>query len=212
MVSSLQAQPFDILNLVVTFLDSPKDLLALSLTSRQFYRLTCPHHIDFRYIRCDPNRLSLWEALFKHGEISKRFRRIELYNEAGSVRGGRTVLPQSWEFYDVEEDLHQARAYNQNIDPFINALGKMENLFRFSWVAEKGLTVPQRDAFPAIFSTLSAACPLLQEIEVNVRGDSGPQASQILMSEDVELPVRIKLVSIHCRRLILLNRKPHSYR
>ncbi|KIJ46408.1 hypothetical protein M422DRAFT_29263 [Sphaerobolus stellatus SS14] len=175
MLPSLQSQPFDILNIIATYLDSPKDLLSLALNGRQFYRVVCPTHLEFRYIRCDPHRISLWETISEHAEIAKRFRRIELYEEAESNGDDYPLLPWSWKPFIAQEFKYSSETMNPDtsIGGLVNSIGKLTNLLRFSWIFQRGVTAAQLNAFPAIFNALAVSCPSLREISVHISGGTG---------------------------------------
>ncbi|KIJ50362.1 hypothetical protein M422DRAFT_100358, partial [Sphaerobolus stellatus SS14] len=68
----------DILEHLLSFIDSPKELLALALSSRSFYQLIIPYHLHLRHIRCDPLLVSLWSTLASKPAFARRVRRLEL--------------------------------------------------------------------------------------------------------------------------------------
>ncbi|KAF8505084.1 hypothetical protein BU17DRAFT_71532 [Hysterangium stoloniferum] len=85
----MDKHPFEVLEHIVAELDRPKDLLALALSSRTFPDIIIPHYIEFRDIRCDPHRTTLWNSLAARPHLAARIRRLELIPEYAEAAGLR---------------------------------------------------------------------------------------------------------------------------
>jgi hypothetical protein len=92
-IQSLSDQPSDILDHICAFVDEPKDILSFALTSRQIYQLVIPDHIEFRHLRCDIRRISLWKKLSELPAIASRFVSLEVIVEDGTDFHGHTIFP-----------------------------------------------------------------------------------------------------------------------
>ncbi|KIJ49235.1 hypothetical protein M422DRAFT_101688, partial [Sphaerobolus stellatus SS14] len=57
------SQPVELLEGILDHIAEPQDLLSVALTTRAFYELIVPHHIEFRHIRSNIYRKGLWEWL-----------------------------------------------------------------------------------------------------------------------------------------------------
>ena len=89
---SLSDHPSEILDHICTFVDSPKDILSFALTTKRVYQQAIPDHIEFRHLRCDIRRISLWRKLSELPAIAARFSSLEVIVEDGTDYG-RAILP-----------------------------------------------------------------------------------------------------------------------
>ncbi|KIJ50538.1 hypothetical protein M422DRAFT_103807, partial [Sphaerobolus stellatus SS14] len=70
--------PVEIQDAILEMIDSPKDLLSFALTSKHFYGLIVPFHIQFRVIVCDLMCNSLWERISKRPHLCARIRTLRV--------------------------------------------------------------------------------------------------------------------------------------
>ncbi|KIJ52046.1 hypothetical protein M422DRAFT_157122, partial [Sphaerobolus stellatus SS14] len=77
---TLAKAPIEIQDAILTMLDSPKDLLSFALTSKHFYTLIVPFHIQFRVIVCDLWCNSLWKRLAERPLLCSRIRILRLFD------------------------------------------------------------------------------------------------------------------------------------
>ena len=76
----------EIIEHIVSFLDRPRDLLSLALTSKHTHRIVIPIHLQTRLIRCDVRRVSLWNLLGSLPPIiATRFVSLQIVDESFSI-------------------------------------------------------------------------------------------------------------------------------
>ncbi|KIJ44679.1 hypothetical protein M422DRAFT_103830, partial [Sphaerobolus stellatus SS14] len=66
--------PIESLESIIDNIDTCKGLLYLALTCSQLKDLIIPNHIEYRYIRCDPYRRSLWIKLIQQPLLASHIR------------------------------------------------------------------------------------------------------------------------------------------
>jgi hypothetical protein len=81
---SIANRPSEILDHICSFVDSPKDILSFALTSKEVCQLAIPDHIEFRHLRCDIRRISLWKKLAELPAVASRFVSLEVAVEVGT--------------------------------------------------------------------------------------------------------------------------------
>ncbi|EAU87958.2 hypothetical protein CC1G_01605 [Coprinopsis cinerea okayama7 len=74
----LDALPYDVKELILSALGSPKDLLRLALTSKSWKSLVIPHHIEYRLLRLDDHRPEVWKHLAEKRLLASRIRTVVL--------------------------------------------------------------------------------------------------------------------------------------
>ena len=78
-LNHLFQQPPEFLDYIISFADTPKDLLNLALlTSKVLQFIIIPYHLEYRILRCTPLYFSLWEYLSSRPDLAARIRRLEL--------------------------------------------------------------------------------------------------------------------------------------
>ncbi|HEV7738033.1 MAG TPA: hypothetical protein VGO47_11755 [Chlamydiales bacterium] len=70
--------PEDIILAILEEIDEPRDLLSLALCNHFFKRIIIPLHLDFRHIRYDENKASLWRYLVDRPVLAARLRKLEV--------------------------------------------------------------------------------------------------------------------------------------
>ena len=87
----------EIIEHIVSFLDRPRDLLSLALTSKRTLRIIIPIHLQTRLIRCDIRRIILWKLLGTLPPIiATRFVSLQIVEESfpfSSMPESDVVLP-----------------------------------------------------------------------------------------------------------------------
>jgi hypothetical protein len=187
MGNSLTDQPSDILDHICAFVASPRDILSFALTSKQIYYQAIPDHIEFRHLRCDLRRISLWKKLSELPAVASRFLSLEVIVEDGT-NYGHPIFPihsqllvdrdetedvlfdWSPEYYgsDSDSDDREWRKQEQEarkvvlakcMQAFVTALQSMSGLTRFHWL------VAQQQPSSAVFAVLQK-CPALKDVDM----------------------------------------------
>jgi hypothetical protein len=183
MVKSLTDQPSDILDRIYAFVESPRDILSFALTSKQVYFQVIPDHIEFRHLRCDLRRISLWKKLSELPAVASRFLSLEVIIEDGTDYGypifpthsslfadrdeTEDVLfnwsPEYWSDSDDDDGQGQQEARKvvlaKCMQAFVSALQCMSGLSRFHWL------VAQQQPSSAVFAALQK-CPALKDVDI----------------------------------------------
>ncbi|KAF8525609.1 hypothetical protein BU17DRAFT_62749 [Hysterangium stoloniferum] len=81
---SLGDGPYELQDAIASFVDHPEDLLSLALTCRRLYTVIVPDHLEFRHVRCDFNKLYVWEALLSRPRLAAGLRSLVLLNNSSS--------------------------------------------------------------------------------------------------------------------------------
>jgi len=74
----LNDHPPDVQLCIIEEVDSPKDLLSLALTSKYYYRLIVPAHIQSRILRIPVQRADVWATLASRKHLCERIRILDL--------------------------------------------------------------------------------------------------------------------------------------
>lgn len=166
----LSEQPLELIEQTLSFIDSPKDLLALSCSSKQFYNLIVPHYIEYRHIRCDIRRISLWRKLAQLPlNVASHFVSVEIADESTSSSPA-PILPSSLQsaVEDKEKFIPMTSDWpgrKSDLDPeclsaFYLAISNMPSLKRFHW---HSLDIgPPNGLFVALKS-----CSALSDVEIS---------------------------------------------
>lgn len=93
-LKSLTQLPLEILELIVSLINPPHELLALALTARIFKDIIIPSHLQFRKIRCKTNSIAIGKTLQKHPFLCMRLRELELIDQRGlPMREPHPMIP-----------------------------------------------------------------------------------------------------------------------
>jgi hypothetical protein len=187
MGKSLTDRPSDILDHIYAFVESPRDILSFALTSKQIYYQLIPDHIEFRHLRCDLRRISLWKKLSEFPAVASRFLSLEVIVEDGTNYGHPIFPTHSYLFADRDETedvlFDWRRKYwtgsedSEDVDDwqheeearkvvlakcmqaFVSALRCMSGLSRFHWL------VAQQPLSSVVFAALQK-CPALKDVDI----------------------------------------------
>ncbi|KAJ7135185.1 hypothetical protein C8R43DRAFT_1110139 [Mycena crocata] len=156
---SLVDQPPELLDHIACFICSTRDLLSVALTCRLLHGIVIPEHLEFRVVRCDPLRNSLWQAVAEHPGSASRIQTLELISESSSsnplVLVPKSLMTEQGRFVKCTEHRHDQCTCT---DPLIKAITSMHGLARLC--CHTPTTV-------AVFSAIVQNCPNLREIEIS---------------------------------------------
>jgi len=158
----------DVLEHIVSFVDSPQDLLSLAMASKQLESLIIPYHLHLRRIRCDPVMVSLWLTLSNKPAFCQRIRYLELVPSGSHGRPQSKIPSFLVEQGEIEEvgRLEELSVHvgSEIILALISSIRHMTYLRRFCWV---DMRVNDTTDVAALFTQLNESCPLLDEIEMD---------------------------------------------
>ncbi|KAF8520027.1 hypothetical protein BU17DRAFT_65671 [Hysterangium stoloniferum] len=90
---------YELQDAIASFIDHPKDLLSLALTCRSLYRMIIRDHLQFRHVRCNWTKLSVWKALLSRPRLTARLRSLVL---AQTSSGASDLIP--WRMVEDDDD------------------------------------------------------------------------------------------------------------
>lgn len=84
-------QPTEILDTIMSYLDTRRDLLNVALCCKQLYDVVFPRHFEYRVIRCKVSSISVWNHLVTNQSLARNVRRLEIVDERSST----TAVPKA---------------------------------------------------------------------------------------------------------------------
>ncbi|KAF6753589.1 hypothetical protein DFP72DRAFT_900928 [Ephemerocybe angulata] len=78
-------QPTEILDSIMAYLDSKRDLLNVALCCKHLHDVVFPRHFEYRVIRCKVSSISVWNHLLVNHSLARNVRRLEIVDERSSV-------------------------------------------------------------------------------------------------------------------------------
>ena len=183
---TITRQPTEILDNIVFFVDSKRDLLSLALTCHRMYSIVFPRHFDYRVIRARVGSIRVWNHLILHRAFARNVRRLEILSERSDdneiVPLGITATDTDVESTDDELSIHVKQE-----KLLISALSKMSALKSFTWSCNHSL-VSIDNIWPTILK-----CQSLQQVEINDNSLFIPLAQE---GEDEGQPPRKSLAVV----------------
>ena len=110
-------------------IDSPKALLALSLTSQEWTTMILLNHIRYRELQIRVNRSEIWKHLATRTDLSKNIRKVYLI-VATDHRHERLPFPSS-------KPHGQATFLAEDIHYVIQTLSHFESMTSFTWMGSR---------------------------------------------------------------------------
>ncbi|KAJ2928194.1 hypothetical protein H1R20_g8911, partial [Candolleomyces eurysporus] len=84
-ISGLVYQPTEILDSIMSYLDSKRDLLNVALCCHHLHDVIFPRHFEYRFIRCKVSSISVWNHLLVNHSLARNVRRLEIVDERSSA-------------------------------------------------------------------------------------------------------------------------------
>lgn len=177
MQRSTSNRPVEILNYIFFFVEDPRDLLQIGLSSKQFCSIVIPHHIDYRRIICTLGHVELWKRLIRHPALGSQLASLEFL-----LPQKRTsfTLPRSLLDDDSSADDDERTSGDNYLQLASKAMHTMPHLRRF-----RIQNCTSSDAL-GIFPTLQARCKELQVLEIAYDPPDGESTFALAIS-----PVRV---------------------
>ncbi|RDB26605.1 hypothetical protein Hypma_005568 [Hypsizygus marmoreus] len=157
------SHPVELLDQICLHVESPNDLLSVALTCKQLSRIAIPGHIEFRVLRCDFQRDSLWKALLAQPSLAAKIHTLDIISEQGyDLDNGPVIVPRSLlsaEGGEVKSppDVHDDE---KSFALLGDVIRRMPRLRRFHWLHHSTRPVN------GVFSALNATCGDLEDVEV----------------------------------------------
>jgi hypothetical protein len=179
-MTTLSDQAPEILDHILSFVANPKDILSLGSTSKKINIVAIPDHIEFRHLRCDVRRLSVWAKLANLPALASRFVSLEVVVEndsdfspiiparLGFANGLSKISVLDWVINpnekvvvwgDITSDMMLAKC----ITNLVAALCCMSGLRRFHW----RIAPPYQARITAEVFAALLHCPDLEDIEIS---------------------------------------------
>lgn len=157
---TITRQPTEILDNIVFFVDSKRDLLSLGLTCHRLYSVVFPRHFDYRVIRARVSSIRVWNHLIVHRAFARNVRRLEILDERDTTNEmiplGILNTDTDIESTDDELDIH---AKQEKL--LIAALNKMSALKSFKWSCNHSLVSIDK-IWPVLLK-----CQYLSQVDIN---------------------------------------------
>lgn len=126
-------QPTEILDAVLSHVDSPKDLLNIGLACKRLHDVVFPRHIDYRVIRCKVSSISVWNHLIMHKSLARNVRKLEIIDERqqnGRLLTPRGIMQRDTELESTDDEL---KIHSKQERYLSAALLRMTALKQFKW-------------------------------------------------------------------------------
>jgi len=168
--------PLDVQHSIMETIDSPKDLLSLALSSKHYYQLIVPYHLQFRILRCSVQRTHVWTKLSTKKHLCSRFRRLEITHRF-QPRDSEDFLIFPACLEDETSDSNEYSAYLDHqhhdetqrksiIDKIVEVCRSMWRIQEFHWIDDPKSNDTLRQPFTEILSVIVQSSASLQSIEV----------------------------------------------
>ncbi|KZP05079.1 hypothetical protein FIBSPDRAFT_1054303 [Athelia psychrophila] len=152
--------PNEILDSIVFYLDSKRDLVALALSCRRMYGVIFPRHHAYRVIRCKVSSISVWNHLIVNRCLARNIRRLEILDERSTVLQltppGIMASETDLESTDDELGMHAKQERY-----LVAALNKMTALRSFAWACNHS-PISIDNVWPSLLK-----CGSLQEVDIS---------------------------------------------
>jgi hypothetical protein len=141
LLPTLVDQPTEILDVILSHVDSRKDLLSIGLVCKRLRDVIFPSHFDYRVIRCKLSSVRVWNHLIVHKSLARNVRKLEILDERSSTRSsipdsqhGRILIPHiSQRDTDLETTDDELRMHSKQEKYLAKALMQMTGLTEFKW-------------------------------------------------------------------------------
>ena len=157
---SFMRQPTEILDEIVSHIDSKRDLFALAISCKRMHSVIFPRHYDYRTIRCKISNIAVWGHLANNRALALNVRRLEILDERSSaplcIPPDLLTTDTELESSDDELEMH-----NKQERLFISALTRMNRLNEFIWSCNHSL-VSLENVLPTLLK-----CQTLKSVEIN---------------------------------------------
>ena len=138
-LSTLVDLPTEILDAILSHVDSRKDLLNIGLVCKRLRDVVFPRHFDYRVIRCKLSSIRVWDHLISHKSLARNVRKLEILDERSpsaphNSHHGHMLIPRiSLRDTDLENTDDELRMHFKQERYLAGALIQMTGLKEFKW-------------------------------------------------------------------------------
>jgi hypothetical protein len=153
-------QPTEILDVIVSHLDSKRDLLSLGLTCRRLHTIIFPRHFDYRVIRCKVSSIRVWNHLIEHQSLARNVRRLVVLDERNPEPETvpASIISTNTDFESTDDELGFHVKQERLL---VAAMEKMSSIQYFSWACNHS-PISIDYIWPTILK-----CTTVKEIEIH---------------------------------------------
>ena len=157
---SFTRQPTELLDAIVSHVDSKQDLLSLALSCKRLHAVVFPRHFEYRVIRGKVSSLRLWNHLIVHRSLARNVRVLEIIDERTT---GQEIIPSDimTTDTDLESTDDELGLHVKHERYLISALGRMTTLRSFTWSCNHS-PISMENVWPILLK-----CQSLNHIEIN---------------------------------------------
>lgn len=157
---TLTRQPNEILDSIVFYIDSKRDLLALALSCHRMHSVIFPRHYDYRLIRCKVSSISVWNHLIVQRSLARNVRRLEILDERSTDSEAipEGILASDTDLESTDDELGMHAKQERFL---VSALHKMTALQSFTWSCNHS-PISIDNVWPTLLR-----CQSLQRIEIS---------------------------------------------
>ncbi|KAH8116070.1 hypothetical protein DFH11DRAFT_1583995 [Phellopilus nigrolimitatus] len=164
---TLTRQSTEVLDGIVTHIDSKRDLLALALSCKRMHDIVFPRHYEYRVVRCKISNIAVWGHFAGNRSVAANVRRLEILDERSTEN---TIIPSDILATDTELESSddELGMHSKQGRLFSSALAKMCSLNVFIWSCNHSL-ISLQSIWPTILK-----CHSLKSVEINDNLVFGP--------------------------------------
>ena len=146
-LSYLNELPFDLKDNILDFIEEPRHLISMALTSKGWSSMIIPNHLEYRRLRfCWPGRQDIWALLALRADLANNVRslRFTTKEDPASERLPRSLLQS-----DDTEEYHTVLGPD-TVQMITGAILNLKSLKAFTWVGSQGHSIYTIPIFEAL--------------------------------------------------------------
>ena len=189
---NLSERPVELISHICSFLDSPKDLLSFSLTSRRVCGTVIPNHIECRHIRCDVRCVALWKKLADLPWVASRFVSLEIIGRFETTALTNPIIPNHHPSFVIPDcasgittrwqEERREEFWSDCIHALAAAVRVMSGLRSFRWI-DKEEAQSMNDVFAALQN-----CTRLDNVQILIMPEFDNEDEPYICHSPVRCP------------------------
>lgn len=154
-------QPTEILDAIMSHIDSKRDLLQVGLCCKRLHDVVFPRHFDYRVVRCKVSSISVWNHLAVHRSLAANIRKLEILDERSKISTPsrlstsdlpRTIGQRDTDFDSTDDEVKAKGIHGKQERYLVNALKKMTGLKEIKWSCNHS-PIPLERVWPIVAQT-----------------------------------------------------------